>query len=102
VAEHRAAVLLVSLEVALEPRDDGVALEREDVRRDAIEKPAIVGDDHRAAAERQQRLFQGAQRVDVEVVRRLVEQKHVATRAQELREMQAVALAARELANLLL
>ena len=50
-AEQLAAVLLVGLEVALEPRDLRVALEREDVRRDAVQEPAIVGDDHRAARE---------------------------------------------------
>ena len=37
-----------------------------------------MGDDHRAAGEAQQRLLERAQRVDVEVVGRLVEQQHVA------------------------
>ena len=44
----------------------------------AVEEPAIVGDDHRAAGEREQRLLERAQRVDVEVVGRLVEQQQVA------------------------
>ena len=50
----------------------------------------------------EQRLFQGAQRFDVEVVGRLVEQQHVGAALQELREVHAVALAAGQLADLLL
>ena len=41
-------------------------------------------------------------RVDVEIVGRLVEQQHVGAALQHLGEMHAVALAARELADLLL
>src|SRR4051812_32678731 len=96
------AVLLVGLEVALEPRHLRVALEREHVRRDAVEEPAIVGDDHRAAGEAEQRLLERAERVDVEVVRRLVEQQQVAAGAQQLGQVQAVALAAGQLGDLLL
>ena len=55
-----------------------------------------------AAGEVEQRLLERAQRVDVEVVGRLVEQQHVGARLQHLGEMHAVALAARELADLLL
>src|SRR5436305_7827970 len=87
---------------ALEPRRLAVALEREDVRRDAVEEPAVVGDHHRAAGEVEERLLERAQRVDVEVVGRLVEQEHVAPAAQELGEVDSVALAAREVADALL
>ncbi len=69
---------------------------------DAVEEPAVVGDDDGAAGEGEQRLLERAQRVDVEVVGRLVEQQHVAAAAQQLGEVQAVALAAGELAELLL
>jgi hypothetical protein len=69
---------LVVLVVALEPHDLAVALEGEDVRRDAVEEPAIVADDDGAAREVEQGLLERAQRVDVEVVGRLVEQQHVA------------------------
>ena len=55
-----------------------------------------------AAGEVEQRLLERAQRVDVEVVRRLVEQQHVAARPEELREVDAVALAAREVGDRLL
>jgi hypothetical protein len=47
------------------------------MRRDAVEEPAIVADDHRAAGEIEEGLLQRAQRVDVEVVSRLVEQQQV-------------------------
>ena len=101
-AEALVAILLVVAEVALEPRHLAVALEREHVGGDAVEEPAVVGDDHRAARELEQRLFERAQRVDVEVVGRLVEQQHVAAHQQRLGEMQPVALATREIADALL
>ena len=59
-------------------------------------------DHDRAAGEVEQRVFQCAQRVDVEVVGRLVEQQDVATALQHLREVHAVALTTRELAHRLL
>src|SRR5262245_26197562 len=58
LAEARLAVGLIALEVALEPGDLAVALEREDVRRDAIEEPPIVADHDGAARERQQRVLE--------------------------------------------
>ena len=79
-AEPALAIGFVVLVVALEPHHLAVAFERQDVRRDAVEEPAIVADDDGAAGERQQRLFERAQRVDVEVVGRLVEQQQVARR----------------------
>ena len=101
-AELLVAEALVGLEVALEPAHLRVAFEREHVGGDPVEEPAVVGDDDGAAGERQQRLLERAQRVDVEVVGRLVEQQQVAAGAQQLGEVEAVALAARELADLLL
>ena len=98
--EQLAAVLLVGLEVALEPPHLRVALEGEHVRGDAVEEPAVVGDDHRAAGECEQRVLERAQRVDVEIVRGLVQQQQVAAAAQQLGQVHAVALAAREVADL--
>src|SRR3954453_18157464 len=88
--------------VAFEPRDLRVPLERKDVRGDAVEEPAVVSDHDRAACEVQQRVLERAQRVHVEIVRRLVEEQHVAAALQHLREVHAVALTARELADRLL
>src|SRR5690348_9371669 len=87
---------------ALEPDRLAVAFESEDVRRDAVEEPAVVRDHDRAARELEQRLLERAQRVDVEVVRRLVEEQDVAARAEELREVDAVPLATREVRDTLL
>src|SRR5688572_28280666 len=90
-----AEISIVFLEVPLEPDDFRVPLEREDVRRDSIEKPPIVTDDDRASGEAKQRLLERAQRIDVEIVRRFVEQQYVAARLEQLREVQPVALTAR-------
>src|SRR3954471_4318774 len=61
-------VLFIVLEIALEPLDVAFALERQHMGGDAVEKPAVVADDHRAAGEILQRLFKGAQGIDVEIV----------------------------------
>src|SRR3954452_12711477 len=81
---------LVGLEVALEPVPAGGvllgALVGEDVRRDAVEEPPVVGDDDSAAGELEQRVFEGAEGLDVEVVGRLVEEQQVAALLERERE----------------
>jgi len=76
--EPHPPVLLVLLVVALEPAHLAVPLEGQDVRGNPIQEPAIVGDDHGAAGKLQQRVLQGAQRVRVQVVRRLIQEDEVA------------------------
>ena len=102
LAEAALLVFLVIREIALEPFHMAVALERQDVGGDAVEEEAIVADDHGAAGEILQRCFERGQRLDVEIVGRLVEQDQVGAGFQHLGEMNAVTLAARELADLLL
>ena len=102
LAEPAHLVLFVILEIAFEPFDMAVAFEGQDVRGDAVEEPAVMADDDGAAGEILQRLFQRAQRIDVEIVGRLVEQQHVGAGLQHLGQMHAVALAARQRADLLL
>ncbi len=79
-----------------------VALEGEDVGGEAVEEHAVVADDHGAAGEILQRLFQRRQGFGVEIVGRFVEQQHVGAALQHLGQMHAVALAAREGSHLLL
>ena len=102
LAERLLAPALVLLERALEPAHLRVALEHEQVGRDAVEEPAVMADDHRAAREALERVLERAQRVDVEVVRGLVEQQQVGAAAQQLGEVEAVALAAGEILDALL
>src|SRR5262249_10290618 len=70
-----------------------------DVRRDSVQEVAVVRDHDRAAGEGHERLLEDAERLEVEVVRRLVEDDDVAALAQQFRELDAVALAAREIAD---
>ena len=72
------------------------------MRSDAVQEPAVVADDHGAATEAQERLFQGPQRIHVQVVGRLVQKQQVAAATEQLGEMHAVALAAGKLADLAL
>ena len=81
---------------SLEPNDLAVALEREDVRRDSVEEPAIVADHDGTAGEVEQSLLERTQRVDVEVVGRLVEQEQVAAALEQLRQVDPVSLATGE------
>src|SRR5580704_8985150 len=90
------------MEVALEPLDMALALEGEDVGGDAVEEPAIVADEDGTAGEILQRPFERPQRIDVEIVGRLVKQQQVGARFEHLGKMHAVALAAGERADLLL
>ena len=95
-------VLLVVGEIALEPFHVALPFEREHVGGDAVEEPAVVADDHGAAGVILERLLEGAEGLDVEIVGRLVEQQDVGARLQDLGEVDAVALTAGELADLLL
>src|SRR5690625_429312 len=54
-------VLLVGLEVALEPEPVRVAFPSQDVSGHAVQEPAVVGGDHGAAREVQERVLQRAQ-----------------------------------------
>ena len=67
-------VLLIRLEVALEPvpaiRMFLGPLPREDVGGDAVEEPAVVGDNNGTARECKECIFQRAQGLNVKVVRR--------------------------------
>ena len=89
LAEAGDTILLVGLEVAFEPVPLGwvlvIALPRQDVRGDAVEEPTIVGDDHGAAGEAEQRVFKGFQRLDVQIVGGLVEQQQVAAHRRRVR-----------------
>src|SRR6185437_14869843 len=102
LAEPAHLIPFIVLEIALEPFDMAVAFEGQDVGGDAVEEPAVMADDDGAAGKILQRLFQRAQRIDVEVVGRFVEQQHVGARLEHLGQMHAVALAARQRAHFLL
>ena len=89
-------VLLVIGVAAFVEDNFGVALEGEDVCADTIEEPAVVRDNNGTSGEGFEAFFQGAERVHVNVVRRLVEEEDVGFGLQRERQMEAVTLAARE------
>ena len=91
-------VRFIFLIVAVEERPLGIAFRREDVGRDAVEEPAVVGDDHHAAGEFEQRIFQRAQGFHVQVVGGFIEQQHVAAGDKGLRQVQASAFTTGKLA----
>ena len=82
--ETLVTIRLVVAEVPLPPAGLGLPLEGEHVGGDAVEEPPVVADDHGATGERQECVLEGPQRVDVEVVGRLVEQEDVAAAASTL------------------
>src|SRR5687768_92001 len=67
----------VSLVVPLEPDHLRVSLEREHVRRNTVEEPSIVRDHDGAAWKIEQRILESAKSVDIEIIRRLIQQENV-------------------------
>lgn len=106
LAQALDAVGLIGLEVALEPipvaRILVGALPRQDVRGNAVQEHTVVANDHRAARELEQRRLERGQRLDVEVVRGLVEEQQVAALLERKCQVQTVALATGEHAGALL
>src|SRR5580704_2801932 len=96
------AILLVVAEIPLPPADLGLSLEGQHVGGDAVEEPAVVADDHRAPRKSEQCILEGTEGVDVEVVGGLVEEEDIATLLEDLGQLDPVALATRELSDLLL
>src|SRR4029079_5238737 len=94
-------VFHVVLEVALEPYDFRVAFESQNVGGDAVQEPAIVRYDNCAARIGEQGFFEGTQRLDVEIVGGLVQHQDVTPGFENLREVDAVAFTARQLADVL-
>ena len=94
--------MLIGFKVALEPFDMGVAFKGQHMGAEPVEEKAVVADDDRAASEIFDRTFQRLQGFDVQIVGRLVEQQHIAARAQQFRHMHAVAFAARQQPDLFL
>ena len=92
-AQLLVAERLVVADVALEPADLAVALEGEDVGRDPVQEPAVVADDDDAAGEGLEAGLQRPERVDVEVVRGLVQQQRVAAGLEQLGQVDPVPLA---------
>ena len=86
-------VVIVFRVVPVEPDRPAVALEREDVSGNAIQKPAIVTDDDRASGEVEKGIFQGAHGVHVQVVGRLIQEQDVGSRLEHPGEVHPIALA---------
>ena len=70
--------LFKRLIVAFEPCDFSMSFEDKQMRADAVQEETIVADDHRATRERAKGIFQNTHRVDVQVVRRFVQQQQIA------------------------
>src|SRR3954468_8082151 len=98
-SELLVAERLIVADVALEEPDLAVALEREHVRRDPIEEPTIMADHDDAAGEGLEAGLERPERVDIEIVGRLVEEQHVSAGLEQLREVDAIPLATRQLAD---
>src|SRR5260370_12939000 len=92
--EPRMAIGFVLGIIAVEPHNAAVAFERENVSSYAIQEPSIVAYNNRATSKILERFFKRAHRVDIQIVRRLVEQQNVSDFLQHLCEMNAIPLAA--------
>ena len=82
-AKPLATFPFVGLKIAVAPVDVAIPLERQDMRCQTVEKPAVVAHHDRTAGKIGDRLFQCPQRIDVDVVGRFVQQQHVRSASQQ-------------------
>ena len=78
---------------------EAVAFRGEHLCHDVVEEAAVMADENDRAGVGRKRLFEHLQRVDVEVVRRLVEHEEIGGQGEQAGEQQAVAFAAGERAH---
>ena len=76
-----------------------LVIEIRDVRAHLVQEMPVVADDHHGGVVVVERAFQPADRMDVQVVRGLVQQQHVRLREQRLREQHAQLQSRRHLAH---
>src|SRR5262245_27057038 len=88
--------------VAVQPDNLAVDFEGKDISRDPIQESTIVRDDNYTASKTFHRLFERAQSVHIHIVRWFIEQQNVGVFLQHLRQMDTIALAPGERANLFL
>src|SRR5204862_405802 len=81
-------------------RDELLLLHLDDARDELVEEVAVVADDEQRPVEFAQHLLQLLAALEVEVVRRLVEQQEVDLVVGQPRELQTALLSARERADL--
>jgi hypothetical protein len=85
--------VLVAADVFL---NSSVALERERARDDVVEKRAIVTDEEQRSRPLDELFFEQFERLEIEIVGRLVENQDVGRPGQQARQKQPVSFAARE------
>ena len=61
--------------IAFKPFDMAVAFKSQNMRGNTVEEPAIVRDDNRATGEVFQAFFQRAQRFNIQIIGRFIEQQ---------------------------
>ena len=101
-SEPFATLLFIFLKVPFAPVDVPVAFEREDVSCDTVQEPPVVTDHDDPAGIIENCFFECAERIDVEIVGRFVQEQQIGAAAQQLREVHSVTFPARKIADLLL
>ena len=74
-SEFREDGFFVGGEIAFEETGFAVPFHHQNMRADAVEEETIVADDHRAAGEIDERLFEDAHGCHVKVVRRFIQEE---------------------------
>ena len=97
--EHALGLLPAVRRVAAGVRGQPAVLEVDDLLGDAVQETPVVRDDEIGPARAREVVLQELDGVEVEMVRRLVEQQDVGVRQDRAGEHRAVLLAARELAS---
>ena len=95
-------LFFVFSKISFKPTHLAIAFKDQQMGTDPIQKEAIMADHHGAAREIDNRFFQGSHGIDIKVIGRFIEQNEVAAPFQQLGQVNAVAFAAREVADFLL
>jgi hypothetical protein len=75
--------------VVARPTRDAATVDFDDARRERAQEAAIVGDEHDAAGKIEQQFLEPVDRLDVEMVGRLVEQQHIRIEHERTRKQHA-------------
>ena len=71
------SVRLIFGVIAVKQKNVALPFKGQDMGGDPVQKPAVVADDHGAPAEILQGLFQRPHGIDIQIIGRFIQQKHI-------------------------
>jgi len=79
--------------VPVEPDGFALTLKGKDMGSDPVKEPPVMADHEDTPGKVEKRLFQGAHRIDIQVIRRLIKKEHIGPLFKDPRQVNPVSLA---------